>query len=53
MIDFGSIIITVFISTVIYTLLALVVRKGGCCGHAQNQHCERKKASCCNEPERD
>jgi hypothetical protein len=47
---FGTILFTLFLGVVIYTLLAFVTGKSGCCGHAHDQGSPGRDGSCCSDP---
>jgi len=48
----GTLLLTVFIGVVIYSLLAFVSGKtGGCCGQVHNRDGEGGKPPCCTERE--
>jgi len=45
----GTILLTVFLSVVVYSLLAFVTgNKAGCCGHTQDPKSVEEKGSCCS-----
>jgi hypothetical protein len=46
---FGTILVTLFLGVVIYTLLAFVTGKSGCCGHTQDQGGAGRDGSCCGD----
>ena len=47
----GTILLTVVLSVVIYTLLAFVTGKSGCCGHTndQGEGGAGRDGSCCGD----
>lgn len=46
----GTILLTVFLSVVVYSLLAFVAGdKAGCCSHTQDPKSGEKKGSCCSD----
>jgi len=45
----GTILLTVFLSVVVYSLLAFVAgNKAGCCGHMQDPNNGEETGSCCS-----
>jgi hypothetical protein len=48
----GTILLTVFFSVVVYSLLALVTRKGGCCAQTPDQKGDGARSSCCSNHEK-
>ena len=48
----GTILLTVFLSVIVYSLLAFVTNKGGCCGHTPDQKSDGARSSCCSNHEK-